>query len=272
MSSSTVASDSSRLCTHSCIAEALPAHDRYVEKLNRWYDWLGDETVATNVQRLMLFKLIESTNAKRHAGKEWANEGEDLIPSAADLRDMLDQCRYARFRAQVERLRNPRCGRGREVRGADRTGRAAVSEGVWDHPRWRLRSGRPSAPRHRTVEGRFLPKLSWAGSPQDGGSAAGTLNVAWRGLGTDRQMRGHRFMVDRGALETGRRHRRRGLGAGDHPVPSTLAEQAATEHHREAAAGGLRTGVRPDSPPPRQAPPGRPTPQRVRDRGDASWM
>jgi hypothetical protein len=83
MSSSAVASESYEMCTHSYIAEALGAHQRYVEQLSRWYDWLGDETDATNAQKLMLFKLIESTIARRQPGGDWANEDEDLIPTAA---------------------------------------------------------------------------------------------------------------------------------------------------------------------------------------------
>jgi hypothetical protein len=31
----------------------------------------------------MLFKLIESTIARRQPGGDWANEDEDLIPTAA---------------------------------------------------------------------------------------------------------------------------------------------------------------------------------------------
>jgi hypothetical protein len=108
MSSTTLSSSGpSQLVTRSHIAEALAAHGRYVERLDRWYEWLGDETDASNAQKLMLYKLIESTIARREPGGEWANQDEDLIPAAADLRDMLDQAKYTRFRSQLEKLRSP---------------------------------------------------------------------------------------------------------------------------------------------------------------------
>lgn len=108
MSTPTLASDeSSQLVSRSYIAEALGAHQRYLDQLQRWYDWLEDETDAPNAHKLMLFKLIEATIARREPGGAWANEDEDVIPTAGDLREMLDETRFAQFRQEIERLRNP---------------------------------------------------------------------------------------------------------------------------------------------------------------------
>lgn len=89
------------------IPEAMRAHGRYVEKLNLWYDWLGNEADATNAQKLMLFQLIEGTIARRKQGGEWADVDPDVVPTAEALQGMLHPTRYPRFKAEVEKLRRP---------------------------------------------------------------------------------------------------------------------------------------------------------------------
>src|SRR5699024_8700563 len=40
-------------------------------------------------------------------GGEWADVDPDIVPTAADLQDMLHPTRYRRFKAEVEKLRGP---------------------------------------------------------------------------------------------------------------------------------------------------------------------
>lgn len=93
--------------SRSYIAEALAAQRVYAEELDEWYDWLEDPAEPPNADKLVLFKLITDTIRRREAGGEWEDVDEDLIPSADDLRGLLDTVKFNKFKLEVESRRKP---------------------------------------------------------------------------------------------------------------------------------------------------------------------